>query len=688
LSGIREFLVSTPGSQAPGLRSESKLFSRDQWGKPLIGVDARSAYAFAVLIRKTEETLLQLFSQGLLSGTTHTCLGQELCQMSVVRALSDPGDVVLSNHRNHGHFLTYSGTFVGLLAEIMGREAGVCGGIGGSQHLAYRHFHSNGVQGGMTGIGVGHALAIKRSKSQAITVSIIGDGTLGQGLLYESLNLASVWELPILFVVEHNGIAQTTPTVETIGGSIEARGSAFGLKTWHVNDSSANFLTSVEDIVKTVRTSRSPGFLVIETRRLGPHSKGDDLRPNSEMDEIRQRDPVSNLGKQLSPQEREAIDTAASEFVEAAHQAALNSPEQRFRAVPKDIFFEKPKPKAPAKSCGRKDQNVRTALNVALRELLTESPEVLVLGEDLHDPYGGAFKVTTGLTTAFPGRVISTPISEAGIVGAGIGLALAGFRPIVEVMFADFVTLGMDQIFNHAVKFPGMFEDAQVPLVIRTPSGGRRGYGPTHSQSPETLLTAVPGLTVVFGSNRHDVGELLKNAVLQWPYPTAFFEHKLLYGQPVDGTGYSVLAADPSDVAEQLFPTLIGGAQDPEMTFVCYGGATGIVENVVAKLAAEELHSEIVIPSLLSPMPGTLIRLLQSRERVIVFEEGQPKFGFAAELGSTLVESGFQGRFLRVGPPAIPIPAARSLEIDVLPDEVELFDRVTQSLLAEIARQS
>ena len=223
------------------MAEEASLFARDQWGKPSIPCEPRPAYAYGLLIRRTEEMLLQLFTQGLLSGTTHTCIGQELCQMAVVRALSDPGDVVLSNHRNHGHFLTYSGAFVGLLAEIMGREAGVCGGIGGSQHLAFRNFHSNGVQGGMTAIGVGHGLAMKRRNSRSIVATIIGDGTLGQGLLYESLNLASVWKLPVLFVVENNGIAQTTPTVETIGGAIEARGAAFGLKTWRLDDSSPGF---------------------------------------------------------------------------------------------------------------------------------------------------------------------------------------------------------------------------------------------------------------------------------------------------------------------------------------------------------------------------------------------------------------------------------------------------------------
>ncbi len=177
---------------------------------------------------------------------------------------------------------------------------------------------------------------------------------------------------------------------------------------------------------------------------------------------------------------------------------------------------------------------MRQALNAALRHLLETDARALLLGEDLHDPYGGAFKVTQGLSTDFPGRVISTPISEAGITGASIGLSLDGFLPVMEVMFADFLSLCMDQIYNHAVKFPGVFRDVAVPLVIRTPCGGRRGYGPTHSQSPEHLFTSVPGLTVVYGSHRHDIGKLLVDATLRWRYPVLFLEHKLLYGEKMD----------------------------------------------------------------------------------------------------------------------------------------------------------
>lgn len=667
-------------SARPGT-SEKELFGRNPDGKPAVALTPQSIFSFGLLIRETEQALLRLFSEGLLSGTTHTCLGQELCQMSVVRALNDSDDIILSNHRNHGHFLTYSGDFFGLVAEIMGREGGVCGGIGGSQHLAYRGFHSNGVQGGMTAIGAGHGLAMRRSGSGIVAV-VIGDGTLGQGLVYESLNLASVWELPMLFVVENNGIAQTTPTSTTTGGTIEGRASAFGIDVWRLDDSSPDFLESVESVVGAVRRSRRPGFLIIDTMRLGPHSKGDDLRDQFEMAAIRDRDPLESMGRRVPEAQRNDLRQAVKEFVDSVCERAMKAPSAEGLVARHSIFVrpaQRPVERPPVSVASA---NVRSDLNSALRAMLQASPKVILLGEDLHDPYGGAFKVTTGLSTEFPDRVISTPISEAGVVGAGIGLAMHGYLPVVEIMFADFITLALDQIYNHAVKFPGMFPDAEAPLVIRTPAGGRRGYGPTHSQNPETLLCAVPGLTVVFPSSRHRPGDLLWNSV-SGGRTHSFLEHKLLYGAQVDPADYRLYDPGSEDFAAGLFPTLVGGDVDPDVTLIAYGGMVGMVEAVAEELRQEELKVEIVVPSLLSPFPkGTLIRLLKNRERIIMIEETYEGCGFSAELGATLLESGFEGRYARVGTPPVPIPAARSLESLVMPDHHRVFEAVLQILNA------
>ena len=383
------------------------------------------------------------------------------------------------------------------------------------------------------------------------------------------------------------------------------------------------------------------------------------------------------FGHRLSTTVRDAIEVRNRSFVDGIREAANESPEATLVEAPTHIFTRHVERAAPVYPQIAPGSSLRQSLNAALRHLLETEPRVLVLGEDLHDPYGGAFKVTQGLSTKFPGRVISTPISEAGVAGASIGLSLDGFLPVMEVMFADFLSLCMDQIYNHAVKFPGMFRDVAVPLVIRTPCGGRRGYGPTHSQSPEHLFTGVPGLTVVYGSHRHDVAALLIDAVLRWPYPVLFLEHKLLYGEKVDSADYHRLPAE-GDVAAELFPTLRRGATDPDVTLVSYGGMLPIAEAAAQHLAeVEELEVEIVAPSLLSPLPkASLIRHLATRERVVVVEESHHDFGVGAEIAASMLEAGFTGKLLRIGTPPVPIASARSLERSIIPDEARLIEQV------------
>lgn len=643
-----------------------------------MGLADRELYAFGHLIRETERLILDLFGRGLVSGTTHTCLGQELCQMAVVRALDDPDDHVLSNHRNHGHFLTYAGDFLGLVGEIMGRQAGVCGGVGGSQHIAHRGFHSNGVQAGMTAIGVGIATALKAKGSRGIVAIAVGDGTLGEGLLYESMNLASIWQVPVLFVVEHNGIAQTTYTKHTIGGDIEARGQAFGLRTWRLDDSATDFCAAVANVVGSLREDRAPGMLVIDTGRLGPHSKGDDLRCVDEREMLAARDPLNALAQKLDPRESAAIEQRNLAYLRDVEASALASAPAQYESSPQHSFLPSEAVVFPDREpCAA---NVRLALNDALQGLLAHDPDVVLLGEDLHDPYGGAFKVTAGLSDQYKGRVISTPISEAGITGAGIGLAMSGKKPIVEIMFADFLTLCMDQIYNHAVKFPGMFEECSVPLVVRAPCGGRRGYGPTHSQSPENLLVSVPGLTVLYASHRHASGALLVDAASRWPNPTVFLEHKLLYGETQDTLDYTVVPASPADAGAELFPTLRRGAVDPDVTLVGFGGMLPFIERAAQRLAdEEELEVEIVAPALLSPLPrNTLLEALLESPRIVVVEESHHEFGVSAELLACLAEAGYRGTVVRLGLPPVPIAAARSLERAQLIDENVIVDNVLE----------
>jgi len=281
-----------------------------------------------VVIRRVEETLLELFSAGKLVGTTHTCIGQEADAVGVVSALDPERDVVFSNHRCHGHYLAFTGDIEGLLAEVMGRSTGVCGGKGGSQHLCRGGFYSNGVLGSTVPVATGMALAEKRKGTGAAVVAFMGDGTLGEGVVYESFNMASLWGLPIVFVVENNFYAQSTPSRLGVAGSIPDRARAFGIET------SAFATTDVGDVrraaitaVDAVRSSGEPYFLVLETYRFSPHSKGDDFRDPAEIEERREVDPLAVAGRLLGEDERAASEERAAVRLAVALEAAELAPE-------------------------------------------------------------------------------------------------------------------------------------------------------------------------------------------------------------------------------------------------------------------------------------------------------------------------------------------------------------------------
>lgn len=279
-------------------------------------------------IRCFEETVLENFPKGVFSGTTHTYLGQEANAAGVISQL-EPGDIVFSNHRCHGHFLAYGGDPRALFAEMMGKATGVCGGRGGSQHLQWRNFYSNGVQGGIVPVAAGMALAEKEKGTGAVVVAFLGDGTLGEGAVYESLNLASLWELPVFFVLENNGIAQTTPTELALAGEISARFSAFGIPVREIDTSDVLAVqAAAAELLAQVRQTGAPRALVIHTCRFGPHSKGDDTRPKAEVDSMKeQRDPLRIHGARLPAAEREKIETEIrAEIVQALRQA-LDDPQ-------------------------------------------------------------------------------------------------------------------------------------------------------------------------------------------------------------------------------------------------------------------------------------------------------------------------------------------------------------------------
>jgi TPP-dependent pyruvate/acetoin dehydrogenase alpha subunit len=278
-------------------------------------------------IRKFEETILENFPRGVFSGTTHTYLGQEADAVGVLSVIQ-ADDIVFSNHRCHGHFLAYGGNPRTLFAELMGRSTGVCGGRGGSQHLHWQNFYSNGIQGGIIPIATGMALAEKHKRSGSVTIAFMGDGTLGEGIVYEAFNLAALWRTPILFVLENNQIAQTTGIELSLAGDIATRFNAFGIPSHQLDTSDVlEILPVAEELLSEVRHTISPFALILNTYRFGPHSKGDDTRSPQQVNQLRQlHDPIQIHGIRIDTIEKNNIESEVEKEIKTAFETAYNDP--------------------------------------------------------------------------------------------------------------------------------------------------------------------------------------------------------------------------------------------------------------------------------------------------------------------------------------------------------------------------
>lgn len=256
-------------------------------------INLKEIYRQLFSIRRVEETLLDLFSKGVLRGTIHTCIGQEACAVGVINSLNKELDIVCSNHRGHGHFIAYCDDIEGLILEIMGKREGVCGGYGGSQHLHKKNFFSNGILGGMPPIAVGMGFAEKIKSTGAISVVFMGDGSLAEGNIYEAFNMASLWNIPILFVIENNQYAQSTHYSMEHAGILSERAKPFGIETKIVDGNDVIAVQRVShETIKQIREKSKPKLLFLETYRLASHSKGDDNRSMSEIELNKTKDPI------------------------------------------------------------------------------------------------------------------------------------------------------------------------------------------------------------------------------------------------------------------------------------------------------------------------------------------------------------------------------------------------------------
>ncbi len=285
-----------------------------------------SLYRTMLLIRRFEERALAEFSTGKLFGTTHAYIGQE-ADAAAIFSVTDPGDVVFSSHRCHGHFIAYGGDPYQLAAELMGKATGLVGGRGGSQHIHWRNFYSNGIQGGIVPVATGSAYAEKVLKTGKIALVFVGDGTLGEGVLYESLNIASLWQIPVLFVLENNRYAQTTPIELGVSGSIAGRFVAFDIKTWELDSTDVlEIRPQAVEALAYVREQGLPAALILHTYRFAAHSKGDDVRDRAEIARAKEKDPLLVHGARLTADEREQAEAEIAAVIEDAFTRASADP--------------------------------------------------------------------------------------------------------------------------------------------------------------------------------------------------------------------------------------------------------------------------------------------------------------------------------------------------------------------------
>lgn len=638
----------------------------------------------AFVIRLVEEKLLSLFSANKLNGTIHTCIGQELIGVVLNCFIDGYQDYCFSNHRGHGHFISYTDNVEGLISEIMGKPTGICGGIGGSQHLHANKFFSNGIQGGMTPVATGCALAASMDSAEGIAVVFVGDGTLGEGVLYETLNIASVWNIPVLFVLENNKYAQSTSMKQTFAGNVSERIRGFGIEYMHTNTYDLDDLfSSCEHAVSFVRNQTKPLFLEIDTYRLKAHSKGDDNRNALEVQNMQKKDLLTSMiqeyfsAKELSAIEQrvdDIIDNIDSEVAEVDYESS-------FFNVSVNTDYKS------WKAAGRKD-TCGTIIYSALKDIFADERFVM-LGEDIEyktdyteKPYGGAFNISKDLSELYKGRVRNTPISEAAIVGIGTGLAIAGKRPIIEIMFGDFLTLAFDQIMNHASKFYQMYnKKVKVPLIIRTPMGGGKGYGPTHSQSLEKFFLGIYDVYIFALNDRISPEFIYKNIIKLIQDPVIVIENKRLYATEMNNSfldGFELMQTDDPFPVFKVTPKNI----KPDITIAVYGAMLSVVEKVISRIFyEEEILCEIISPIIINPINiEPFCDSLRVTKKILVVEEGSGIAAWGSELIAQVTEAGIildsVGRVSNVNI----IPSSKEGEKAVMVNEDKIIDQIKRMM--------
>ena len=643
-----------------------------------------SLYTTMVKIRRFDERTTELFNAGLVKGTAHSYVGQEAVATAACAALGE-GDYITGTHRGHGHCIAKGASVDRMIAELMGRETGYCRGLGGSMHIAdvdANILGCNGIVAGGVPLGAGAALAEKLRGTDRVVVAFFGDGGANQGVVHEAMNLAAVWKLPLIFLCENNQYALSTASRRTTAGqSIAGRAGAYGFPGVQVN---GNDVSAVYEVVRTAvaraRAGEGPSLVEAVTYRWGGHSMRanlPDYRTKEEEREWIDRDPIAFFkralieSKQTTPMRLKELEEAVEIELDRAVEFGKQSPEPTVELMEASVYAPHVEVTGPEPPAGTREVTMAEALNEALHLEMEHDERVFVMGEDV-GLIGGIFQVTKGLRDRFgEDRVRDTPISEPTFLGAGVGAAIAGLRPIVEIQIWDFVAMTMDQIVNQAAKFRFMLGGKPtVPIVIRGPQGGGIRLAAQHSQSLEAWFVHVPGLVVIAPSNPYDAKGLLAAAIRE-DNPVIFLEHKALYATK------GVVPA-----ARYLLP--IGKAsikrQGTDVTLVATQAMVSRALAAADDLAKSGLSVEVIDPRTLVPLDEeTILGSVRKTHRLVIAHEAVKRGGFGAEVAALVSEQAIDeldAPVVRVAARAVPMPYNDTLERATIPTPQDIVAAV------------
>lgn len=654
-------------------------------------------YERMLLIREFEDTVKFLFLEGTMPGTIHQCQGQEATAVGVCTALATD-DWITSTFRGHGHAIAKGLSAQELMDELFGAETGCCKGRGGSMHVG------NMSKGMVPGIAIvaggiplaaGMALSFKMENKPHVVASFFGDGAIAEGAFHEGVNMAAIWNLPLILVCENNLYGASTHVDLVMKNSrISDRARSYGFRgeTVDGNDVLAVY-EAAQKAVAECRAGNGPVLLELLTYRRTGHSRRDPChyQPKDEREAWAQRDPIERFGAsiQITSEEHELISTRIQKQLAEAVERAKVAPHPSASELTEYVFAEaSPRPSAlseqpnPVVSAGGPTRRlgIAEALREGIAEEMAADPRVFCIGEDIGIPggWGGAFTVTLGLEKRFADRMINTPIAELGSFGLATGAAMMGMRPIADVQYGDFLFLASDQIINNAAKLRYMSGGTiSVPLIMRAPVGAT-GRGSQHAQNMERYFTGVPGLKVVAPSNAYDAKGLLKAAIRDGN-PVLMFEHKLLYGSKgARAEGGAVDAS--SDVPMEDYVVPIGKAairrEGKRVTVLAW-----LLMVHYAMQVADELDAEVIDVRSLSPLDWeTIGASVRKTGRAVIVEEGPVTGGVAAEIAAGIAERWPSVRVIRVASPDVPVPFTPVLENAYRPDADRISRGVRQIL--------